>query len=140
MKLMRMTTALILAGAIVAAAQDAKTFKSRLATVPVEASTAAVLTGSGEVTAVLTGNRLSVKGTFKGLQAPATAARLHVAPIGLRGPAMLELTVTRATSGTISGELTLTPIQADHVTRNRVYVQLHSEKAPDGNLRGWLLP
>jgi hypothetical protein len=140
MKLMRMTTALVLAGAIGVAAQDAKTFKSRLATVPVEASTAAVLTGSGEVTAVLTGNRLSVKGTFKGLQAPATAARLHVAPMGLRGPAMLDLTVTRATSGTISGELTLTPIQADHVTRNRVYVQLHSEKAPDGNLRGWLLP
>jgi hypothetical protein len=140
MKLMRITAALVLAAATVVAAQGAKTFKTRLATVPVEASTAAALTGSGEVTAVLTGNKLSVKGTFKGLQGPATAARLHVAPLGMRGPAMLDLVVTRATSGTISGELTLTPIQADHVSRNRVYVQLHSEKAPDGNLWGWLLP
>jgi hypothetical protein len=140
MKLMRITTALVLAAATVVAAQGTRTFKTRLATVPVEAATAAALTGSGEVTAVLTGNKLSVKGTFKGLQGPATVARLHVAPMGMRGPAMLDLVVTRATSGTIGGELALTAIQADHVARNRVYVQLHSEKAPDGNLWGWLLP
>jgi hypothetical protein len=81
-----------------------------------------------------------VTGTFKGLQSPATVARLHVAPKGQRGPAMLDLVVTKATSGTISGDLDLTPVQADHLVRNRVYVQIHSEKAPEGNLWGWLLP
>jgi hypothetical protein len=121
-------------------AQAPKTFKTRLGTVPVEAATLAGLTGSGAVTATLTGNRLMVNGTFKGLQSPATVARLHVAPKGVRGPAMLDLTVTKATSGTITGDLMLTPIQVDHLTRNRVYVQVHSEKAPEGNLWGWLLP
>jgi hypothetical protein len=121
-------------------AQDALTLKARLSTVPVEAATLASLTGSGEVTATLTGMRLVVTGTYEGLQTPATVARLHVAPKGLRGPAMLDLTVTGGTAGRITGTLMLTDVQADHVRRSRVYVQLHSEKAPDGNLWGWLLP
>lgn len=137
---LRVWLALVLAGSVALSAQAPRTFKARLGTVPVEASTAASLTGSGAVTATLTGNKLTVSGTFKGLQGPATAARLHVAPLGLRGPAMLDLVVTKAASGTITADLTLTPIQVDHLTRSRVYVQLHSEKAPEGNLRGWLLP
>ena len=129
---------LVCGGAVVA--QAPRAFSARLSTAPVEAANAATLTGTGAVTATLTGNKLVVLGNFKGLQGAATAARLHVAPMGLRGPAMLDLQVTRASSGTISGNLTLTNIQLDHLTRNRVYVQLHSEKAPDGALWGWLLP
>jgi hypothetical protein len=55
---------------------------------------------------------------------------------------MLELAVTRtdAASGTISGTFTLTSIQLADLEKGRLYVQLHSEKAPDGNLWGWLLP
>jgi hypothetical protein len=140
MKLMGVALVLVLAASALPAAQAGKTFKARLSWVPVEATTADAVTGGGEVTATLTGNRLVVKGTFKGLQGPATVARLHVAPMGMRGPAMLDLVVTKGTSGTISGDLMLTPVQADHVARNRVYVQLHSAKAPDGNLWGWLLP
>jgi CHRD domain len=130
----------LLAGSVAVAAQTPQTFKARLSTMPVEAANSASVTGSGEVTAVLTGTKLSIRGTFTGLQGPATVARIHVAPLGLRGPAMLDITVTKATSGTLSGDLTLTPIQADHLVRKRLYVQVHSEKAPDGNLRGWLLP
>jgi hypothetical protein len=136
----RVWLAILLAGSVGASAQAPQNFKARLSTVPVEASTLASLTGTGAVTAVLTGNRLSIRGTFAGLQGPATVARLHVAPLGMRGPAMLDIMVTKATSGTISGDLTLTPIQADHLTRKRLYVQVHSEKAPEGNLWGWLLP
>jgi hypothetical protein len=137
----RITVALLLTLSIGLGAQTAaRTFKTRLATVPVEAATAATLTGSGAATAVLTGNKLSISGTFTGLQSPATIAQLHVAPRGLRGPAFQDLVVTKATEGTLSGELTLTPPQVEHFTRNRVYVQIHSEKAPEGNLWGWLLP
>ena len=53
---------------------------------------------------------------------------------------MLDLVVTKATSGTITGDLDLTPVQADHLIRNRIYVQVYSEKAPEGHLWGWLLP
>ena len=124
-----------------ASAQTARTFKTRLGTVPVEAATLKGLMGaSGDVTAVLTGNRLTVTGTFKGFQSPATVARLHVAPKGQRGPAMLDIPVTKATSGMITGDLMLTAIQVDHLVRNRVYIQLYSEKAPEGVLWGWLLP
>jgi hypothetical protein len=133
--------AVMLAALVPLNAQTARTFKTRLGTVPVEAATLAGLIGaSGAATAVLTGTKLTVNGTFKGLQSPATAARLHIGPMGQRGPAMLDLVVTKATSGTITGDLQLTPVQADHLVRNRIYVQVHSEKAPEGHLWGWLLP
>ena len=131
---------LVFLAAATLSAQAPRTFTARLSTAPVEAANAATLTGIGAVTATLTGNKLVVSGTFKGLQGAATAARLHVAPMGMKGPAMLDLQATKASAGTISGDLTLTAIQADHLTRNRVYVQLHSEKAPEGALWGWLLP
>lgn len=137
---LRLLLVLLVAGSSALSAQTSRTFTTRLATAPVEAANAATLTGVGAVTATLTGNKLVVMGNFKGLQGAATAARLHVAPMGMRGPAILDLQFTKAPSGTISGDLTLTSIQADHLTRNRVYVQLHSEKAPDGALWGWLLP
>ena len=137
---LRLAMAMLLLVSAGLSAQTARTYKTRLAPLPVEATTAASLTGSGTATAVLTGTRLSVSGTFTGLQGPATLAQLHVAPRGMRGPAILDLVVTRATAGTVSGELTLTAVQADHFARSRIYLQIHSEKAPEGNLWGWLLP
>jgi len=121
-------------------AQNAQTFKARLSPMPVDATNQAGTTGLGAVTAVLAGTKLSVSGTFSGLQTPATIAQVHVGPKGISGPAVLDLTVTKATSGTLQGELMLTSAQVEHLKRGRLYVQIHSEKAPDGNLRGWLLP
>jgi hypothetical protein len=135
------TTLLIAASmfASPAGAQTANTFKARLSPVPVDANTQARTTGMGSVSATLKGTTLSVTGTFSGLQGPATIAQVHVGPRGIRGPAVLDLTVTNATAGTIQGDLTLTAAQVDHLRRNRLYVQIHSEAAPDGNLWGWLI-
>ncbi len=121
-------------------AQGAQTFKGRLSPMPVDATTQAGTTGVGAATAVLTGTKLTVSGTFSGLQAPATIAQVHVGPRGISGPPVLDLTVSKATSGTVQGELMLTSAQVDHLKRGRLYIQIHSEKAPEGNLRGWLLP
>jgi hypothetical protein len=121
-------------------AQAAQTFKARLSPVPVDAITQAGTTGTGAVTGVLTGMKLSISGTFAGLQTPATIAQVHVGPKGISGPPVLDLAVTKATSGTLQGELMLTSAQVEHLKRGRLYIQIHSEKAPDGNLRGWLLP
>ena len=121
-------------------AQNAQTFKARLSPMPVDATNQAGTTGLGAVTAVLAGTKLSVSGTFSGLQTPATIAQVHAGPKGISGPAVLDLTVTKATSGTLQGELMLTSAQVEHLKRGRLYIQIHSEKAPDGNLRGWLLP
>jgi hypothetical protein len=83
---------------------------------------------------------LTVEGTFEGLRSPATVARIHLAPRGMRGPATLELTVSKGTTGTITGSLELTPRQIEALEKGSLYIQLHSEKAPEGNLWGWLLP
>ena len=103
MRIPRLLVAVVLvtvATAAVTSAQASRTFKTRLGTVPVEAATLKSLIGaSGAVTAVLTGTKLTISGSFKGLQSPATVAWLHVAPMWERGPAMLDVPVTKATSG-----------------------------------------
>jgi len=144
MAIQRGSMALLVGIAIVGSAQSisaqTETFKARLSRVPVESSTLAAITGLGSVTAVLNGRSLSVRGTFEGLQTPATLAQIHLGPKGVRGPVMFDLIVTKATSGSITGTLTLSPEQVEAVKRGRFYIQVHSEKAPDGNLWGWLLP
>jgi hypothetical protein len=93
------------------------------------------------VTATLAGTTLTLSGTFKDLKSPATVARVHQSQNrGMRGKAIGDLSATKAVSGEISGKLELTPAQATDATNGLLYVQLHSEKAPDGNLWGWLLP
>jgi hypothetical protein len=124
-------------------AQQARTFKTRLAPVPIDVSMQATVAGGGSVSAVLTGTKLAVTGTFDGLKSPATIAQIHKSPVrGVRGPNVLDLAVTKtdAASGTISGSFDLTAIQIADLEKGRLYVQLHSEKAPDGNLWGWLMP
>ena len=122
-----------------AGAQTGGQFKARLSPVPIDAATASTIAGRGSVTAVLTGTNLSITGTFEGLRSAATVARLHNGPKGIRGPAVFDLTVTKATSGTISGTLRLTTAQVDGLKNGKFYVQIHSERAPEGNLWGWLL-
>jgi CHRD domain-containing protein len=121
-------------------AQANRQFRARLSTVPIDLTMQNVIAGSGTATATLAGNKLTVNGTFGDLKSPATVARIHVAPRGMGGPAQLDLQVTPGTSGTITGSFDLTPAQVQDLTNQRFYIQLHSEKAPDGNLRGWLLP
>lgn len=124
-------------------AQAAKTYRARLSPVPIDFAMQATVAGGGSVSAVLTGTRLVITGTFDGLKSPATIAQIHKSPIrGVRGPNVLDLTVgkTDGTSGTISGSLDLTALQVADLEKGRLYVQLHSEKAPEGNLWGWLLP
>jgi hypothetical protein len=115
-------------------------YRARLTPVPVETSTAASITGSGLVTATLTGTRLAVSGTFAGMKSAATIAQIHLGPRGVRGPVEFDLMVEKGSSGTISGSATLTKVQVDSLRKGWFYIQIHAEKAPDGNLWGWLLP
>jgi hypothetical protein len=116
-----------------------RVFTARLSTMPA-ALGGPMMPGVGSVSATLTGTTLVVDGVFKGLDAPATAARLHKSPKpGIRGSAVFELTVTPATAGTIAARLSLTAAQVEELSQYRYYVQLDSEKAPEGQLWGWLL-
>jgi hypothetical protein len=127
-------------GISLAAAQSKETFKARLSAVPADARTRAEMTGSGSASAVLEGSKLAVTGNFEGLKTAATMAQLHSAvAAGVRGPAIAELTVPKATSGTIVGSVELNPEQIRNLHKGGLYVEIHSEKAPDGVLWGWLL-
>jgi hypothetical protein len=132
-----MFAALLLVAPLLA---QSDTFKARLSPIPVDSSTVASVTGSGSIAASLSARTLTVTGKFEGLKTPATLAQVHLGPKGVRGPAVFDLTVTKATSGTISGSFVLTPMQVDDLRKGRFYVQLHGEKTPDGNLWGWILP
>jgi hypothetical protein len=132
---------LVLAGPALGA-QNAETFKVHLSPVPINISMMSTIAGSGSLTATLQGKQLTIQGTFEGLRSPATTAQIHRGPKGIRGPAVViltDLTVTKAQKGAVSGTLELTPDQIADLRNGRLYVQIQSERAPDGNLWGWLL-
>jgi invasion protein IalB len=135
-------SAALAVAALALSASAQQSFKVRLRPVPIEASTAANTTGAGEATAALAaGSRLTLRGNFAGLKGPATVARLHQgAVMGVRGPAIADVTVPTATSGEFNAEVTLTAPQVDALRQGQIYLQIHSETAPDGNLWGWLVP
>ena len=121
-------------------AQNQERYKARLATVPMDGGMREAVAGSGSATAVLAGTRLTITGTFEGLRSPATVARLHNGPTkGVRGAPLADITVSKGMTGTVTGSVDLTPEQVQSLQKGRLYIQISSEKAPDGNLWGWLL-
>jgi hypothetical protein len=137
-------TAVLTGIALPLTAQSGEKFTARLAWVPTAGAADRVnVTGKGSATGTLTGRKLAITGSFEGLAAPATIARLHQGVAkGARGAAIMDLTVSKAASGMLSGSVDLTTAQVDALRQGKLYVQLHSEKgvAPDGsNLWGWFL-
>ena len=120
-------------------AADAQFF-STLDPAPMTLATRGDVAGTGSITAELTGDRLTVQGSFSGLASPATKAQLRSGSMtGVPGDAFADLTVSPAESGTLSGALTLRPVQRKALLGGAIYVQIDSVKAPDGTLRAWLL-
>ena len=121
-------------------AQRGETFKARITPVPIDTTMMSRIAGFGSATAVLIGRRLAISGNFSGLRSPATDAHIHQAPKGIRGPALLDVTVSKGTSGTITASIELTQEQVEDLRHGRLYIQINSEGVPEGNLWGWLLP
>ena len=121
------------------AAQSGETFKARLSPVPINVSMLSTVAGTGSLTATLNGKKLTIQGTFEGLRSPATTVQIHRSPKGIPGPSILDLMVTKAEKGTVSGTVDLSPDQIEDLRNGRLYVQIQSQGAPDGNLWGWLL-
>jgi hypothetical protein len=128
-------------------AQAALAYKARLSTVPIanargraEIDESATVFAAGNVTGTLVGTKLTVAGTFEGFKHPASIAQIRSGPaMGVRGPVLFELTVTKATKGTISGTVDLSPAQVDLLKANRLYVQVHNTNTPEGALWGWFM-
>ncbi len=131
--------AIAIIGSAPTAAQTPQ-YRARLAPVPLDIAMQSTIAGGGSARATLQGSTLTITATFSGLKTPATVARLHRSPkTAMRGPAIGDLAMTAGTSGTISGTMELTKDQVDDLAAGRLYIQVHSQKAPDGNLWGWLL-
>ena len=93
----------------------------------------------GMLYAVLDGKgKLAINGTFEKLASPATAAHFHRGTDGQRGPQVGALTVTKATSGVIKGDIMLSDADIAELQKGSYYVEIVTEDATAG-VRGWLL-
>ena len=135
----------LLAAAVIFPAHAQDSFTAPLEWVPIGGAERNDVAGGGAATAKLSGTRLSISGSFEGLPAKATSARLYEGIAkGARGrdPAVVaDLIVSGDTTGTVSGDLRLTSEQVDALKAGRLFVQIYSEKGvlPDhATLWGWL--
>jgi hypothetical protein len=117
----------------------AEIFKARLSPLGVTNATVDTTTGIGSATATLSGTRLTIEAAFEGLTGAATAANVRRGAKGIPGPVVFELEVPTASSGKINATLDLTAEQIADLRAARLYLQIHSERAQDGSIRGWLL-
>ena len=127
--------------ACVVAAQAPERFRERLSIVPVDFSSVATTSGSGEVTAELRGRELTIDAVFAGLSSPATGANVRHAAKGRRGAVVFILDMGTATSiaGEFSDTVTLTETQLVELRQERYYLQIRTAGNPSGEIRGWLL-
>lgn len=137
----RVLAAVVLVALAATAAFAQTSYRARLSMTPIaNANAGATVKGIGAATATLKGTTLTITGTFEGLATPATTAKLHGGvKIGVRGPELANLQITQATSGTITGTVQLTKEQAQDLTQSKLYIHVASQKAPEGNLWGWLI-
>ena len=139
---------LMLAFVTLAIPAFAADYQVNLGPMPLDDETKAVIAGRGEATASLDGKTLTVKGSFHGVPSNVTEAHIYVSPVaGVPGKKVLDLDVTKSTSGTIAGTYTLTGAQATALKTGKLYIQINSEKGPEqypwgpkGTLWGWIFP
>jgi CHRD domain len=124
---------------VTSADAKAEIYHARLSPLGVTNATVETTTGIGKATATLSGNRLTIDGTFEGLTGAATAANVRRGPMGIPGPVVFDISVPKSSSGAINASIELTTDQLKDLREARMYLQIHSERAPDGSIRGWLL-
>ena len=90
--------------------------------------------GTGTFTGTLIGSKLTWTLTFQKLTGPASAAHIHLARPGKAGPVAVPL-CGPCTSGA-SGTATLSAAQVAAVVGGGAYVNVHTAKNPNGEIRG----
>ncbi|HUE65361.1 MAG TPA: CHRD domain-containing protein [Rhizomicrobium sp.] len=115
-------------------------YDAELDPVPFDASNRAIVIDSiGDASATLDGGTLNVRGNFSKFTSPATGGSVRIGLAkGVPGDAIGTLTVDHAISGHFSGSIKLNSEQLAALKKQAIYVRIDSEKAPDGNVQGWL--
>ena len=122
----------------VSAVAPSGTSRARLSPMPTTPQTVTTITGEGAVILTLEGNTLTVRGNFAGMNSAATMAHVHNGPPAQPGPVVHQLEITKMPAGEISAVLELTDEQVSALNNNALYIQVHSETNPPGELRGWV--
>jgi len=106
--------------------------------VPANTSTA---TATVMVTLDQTTGAVTVTGHFDNLSSMATVAHIHgPAAVGMNANVLVPLTVTAATSGTLSGSGMMSSTQMNDMLSGMTYVNIHSMTYPDGEIRSQVVP
>ena len=128
------------AALLLAAPAFAASYEAQLDPAPFDATTRAdVIESIGNLTATLEGSTLTVRGTFSNFTSPATGGSFRIGLAkGVPGDAIGTLTVEHARQGSFSGTIRLSSAQMAALKREALYVRIDSEKAPEGNVQGWL--
>jgi len=97
-------------------------------------------TGKGSAVATIEGDRMLLNGIFAGLASAATKAHVCLSmAAGIPGKPILEVAVPAAVEGKVTGTFKLDSAQTTALKAGKLYIQIDSEKAPNGVLWGWLL-
>ena len=128
------------AALLLAAPAFAAGYEAQLDPAPFDATTRAdVIESIGNLTATLDGSTLTVRGSFSNFTSPATGGSFRIGLAkGVPGDAIGTLTVEHARQGSFSGTIRLSSAQMAALKREALYVRIDSEKAPEGNVQGWL--
>jgi hypothetical protein len=115
-------------------------YEAGLDPTPFDATNRADVLGSiGTATADLKGNVLTVSGSFSNLTSNATGGSLRIGLAkGVPGDAIGTVTADHAKDGKFLASVKLTGAQITALNKQSLYIRIDSEKAPDGNLQGWL--
>jgi hypothetical protein len=91
---------------------------------------------SGLFTATLSGTKLKFKLTFAKLTGPATAAHIHLGAIGASGNVVVPLCAP--CKSPVTGTVTVSAALQKDFTKHLLYVNVHTAKNPNGEIRGQL--
>jgi hypothetical protein len=103
---------------------------------------------SGSFTATLSGTQLTFKLTFTKLTGPPSMAHIHLGAMGVSGGVLVwlcgvgspdsQLVAAHPCTSPMSGTVTVTPALQKDFTKHLLYVNVHTAKNPNGEIRGQL--
>lgn len=98
-------------------------------------------TGFGRVTLNQAETQITASVYFSGLGSIATAGHIHAAPPAMNGAIQFNLIPPAATSGqVVNRTFAITPAQVVNLKAGHLYINIHTNSSPGGEIRGQLDP